>query len=85
MPSAEAHMKYWAKSGQVKVLDKILDLLRELEEHPRTGTGQVEQLKGNLNGYWSSRINKFSRMVYCIDDEEVTVIIVSVKGHYTDL
>ncbi len=57
----------------------------ELHDHPRIGTGQVEQLKDNLSGYWSRRINKSSRLVYVIDDEAAVVVIVSAKGHYVDL
>ncbi len=85
MPTAEKHLMFWAESGQIKVLKKIHMLLKELEEHPRTGTGQVEQLKDNLHGYWSRRINKSSRLVYSIDDEIVAVTIVSAKGHYSGL
>ncbi len=85
MPDAEEHLKYWAKSGQIKVLKKIHTLLRELEEHPKTGTGQVEQLKDNLSGYWSRRINKSSRLVYSIDDDTVTVIVISARSHYFKL
>lgn len=33
------------KSGDKKTLNKIANLLLELQEHPRTGTGQVEHLK----------------------------------------
>ena len=32
------------KSGDKKTLNKIANLLLELQEHPRTGTGQVEHL-----------------------------------------
>ena len=32
-------------------------------EHPTTGTGQVEALKGNLSGYWSRRIDKFNTFI----------------------
>ena len=38
------------KSGQIKTLRKIAALFEELQKHPATGTGQVEQLKGNLKG-----------------------------------
>lgn len=53
---AERDLLLWKKSGQKKDLLKILSLFKKLEEHPTTGTGQVEQLKGNLSGYWSRRI-----------------------------
>ncbi|MFW6223071.1 MAG: Txe/YoeB family addiction module toxin [Bacteroidota bacterium] len=53
-------------------------------EHPKTGTGQVEELKGNMQGKWSRRIDKKNRLVYTIDDEIVTVEVISAKGHYGD-
>lgn len=83
-PKAQAQLQEWGKSGQKKILQKIYAFFEELREHPRTGTGQVEQLKGNLQGYWSRRIDKQSRLVYRIEDDVVIVTVVSVKGHYTD-
>ena len=47
-----------------------------------TGTGQVEQLKGDLAGLWSRRIDKGNRLIYRIEDEMVTVFVISAKGHY---
>ena len=84
MPEAEAHLKEWIKSGQKKTLKKIYDLLEELKNHPTTGTGQVEQLKGDLIGLWSRRITKGARMIYSIEDDKVIVTVVSLKGHYGD-
>lgn len=83
-PEAESHFEEWRKSGQKKTLKKILDLLIELQEHPTTGTGQVEQLKGELSGFWSRRITKSARLIYKIEDEKVIVTVVSLKGHYSD-
>ena len=54
-------MDFWKKSGQKKILKKIWLLVEELKLHPQTGTGQVEQLRGNLSGFWSCRINKANR------------------------
>lgn len=84
MPEAESHLKEWIKSGQKKTLRKIYDLLEELKRHPTTGTGQVEQLKGELSGLWSRRITKGARMIYGIEDDKVVVTVVSLKGHYGD-
>jgi toxin YoeB len=78
-PEAERHLKEWRLSGQKKILKKIADLFAELVEHPRTGTGQVEQLRGDLSGFWSRRIDKGSRMIYRIEDDEVIVIIISAQ------
>lgn len=81
---AKAHMEVWRKSGQKKTLKKITDLFEELRLHPKTGTGHVEQLKGNYSGYWSGEISKGDRMIYTIEDDRVIVNVVSIKGHYGD-
>ena len=83
-PEAEHHLDEWRKSGQKKTLLKIAALFEELCEHPTTGTGKVEQLKGDLEGYWSRRINKSSRLIYKIEETIITVFVVSLKGHYGD-
>ena len=57
-------------------------LLSELEEHPRTGTGQVEQLKHFKNETWSRRITREHRLVYEIHENEVLVLVISAYGHY---
>lgn len=81
-PLAEKQLKEWKKSGQIKTLRKIAALFEELQKHPATGTGQVEQLKGNLQGFWSRRIDKSARMIYTIEEETVRVLVASIKGHY---
>lgn len=83
-PEAERHLDEWRKSGQKKTLIKIVALFKELREHPTTGTGKIEQLKGDLEGYWSRRINKSARLIYKIEENIITVIVVSLKGHYGD-
>ena len=81
---ARRHLIEWRKSGQKKTLKKISNLFDELREHPTTGTGHVEQLKGNLSGLWSREINKGDRLIYGIEDNRVIVNVVSLKGHYGD-
>ncbi len=70
------------KSGNKPVLRKIRKLLDELTEHPYTGTGQPEQLKHELAGFWSRRINQEHRLVYVVDEKTITVTVISAKGHY---
>ena len=70
------------KSGNKAILIKVRKLFNELTEHPYTGTGQPEQLKYDLAGFWSRRINQEHRLIYTVDEETVTVTIVSAKGHY---
>lgn len=83
-PKAEEHMAIWQKCGQRKTLLKIYSIFAELKEHPTTGTGHPEQLKGDKHGRWSRRIDKDSRMVYSIDAGIVTVTVMSLCGHYDD-
>jgi toxin YoeB len=68
------------KSGNKKVLNKLLIFFDELVEHPFTGTGKPEQLKHSLSGLWSRRINQEHRLVYEVTD--TIVFILSAKGHY---
>lgn len=63
-------------------LNKVRALLKELEEHPRTGTGQVEQLKHYAEETWSRRINREHRLIYRIHDDVVEVYVLSMYGHY---
>jgi toxin YoeB len=72
------------KSGNKAAETKIKKILEELMEHPYSGTGQPEQLKGNLFGFWSRRINRKDRMIYTVNNNLVTVEVVSAMGHYGD-
>ena len=65
-----------------KSISKLIKLIDELKEHPRSGTGQVEQLKGYKKETWSRRISKEHRLVYEIHDEEILVLVVASYGHY---
>jgi len=77
-------IKRHRKSGDKKLLQKIEELLKELQVHPRTGTGQPEMLKHDLQGLYSRRINQKHRLVYEIKDNIVTVIVLSAHSHYGD-
>ena len=81
---AKKDIAYLKKNGGKAVTNKVEKLLIELIEHPKTGTGQIEQLKGDRQGQWSRRIDKKNRLIYSIDDEIVTVEVISAKGHYED-
>jgi toxin YoeB len=81
---AEEQLILWGKSGAKKDLKKIAKLFEELKEHPTTGTGQIEQLTGNLSGSWSRQINKKDRIIYNVYKDIVTVEILSVRSHYRE-
>ncbi len=65
-----------------QAISKLAKLLDELKEHPRTGTGQVEPLKGYDGTVYSRRITKEHRLVYKVYDEVVEVLVLSAFGHY---
>ncbi len=83
-PTAMKDLRRHRKSGDKKLLRKIGVLLDELREHPKTGTGQPERLSGDLEGYYSRRISRKHRLVYDIQDEIVTVLVLSAYSHYGD-
>jgi len=81
--SAEAQrdvIKLQNKSPEA--LKKLIKLLPELREHPRSGTGKVERLKHYAQETWSRRLSKEHRIIYRIDDGIVEVLVVSAFGHY---
>lgn len=61
---------------------KLSKLLDEIREHPRTGTGQVEPLKGYGGNVYSRRITREHRLIYRIYEEVVEVLVLSAFGHY---
>ena len=63
-----------------KAFLKLNKLIEEISRTPFTGTGQPEQLKHELSGFWSRRINTEDRVVYQVSDD--TIIIASCKFHY---
>ena len=63
---------------------KAAKFIEELREHPKTGTGHPEQLKGDRAGQWSRTITKKHRLIYEIFEKEVRVDILSSYGHYED-
>lgn len=65
-----------------RAISKLEKLLEELRLHPRTGTGQVEQLKHYQEETWSRRLTREHRLVYRIKDDVVEVLVISVFGHY---
>lgn len=72
------------KRDEPKAFQKLGKLLNELMDHPRTGTGKPEQLKGDRVGQWSRRITRKHRLVYEIRDKEVIVLVLTAFGHYGD-
>ena len=72
------------KKNEPAAFQKALKLLNELADHPKTGTGHPEPLKGTPEGRWSRQITKKHRLVYRIYEQEVYVDVLTAYGHYDD-
>ena len=72
------------RKDEPKAFNKAEKLLEELQEHPKTGTGHPEQLRGDRVNQWSRRITSKHRLIYEIENAEVILIVVSAYGHYGD-
>jgi len=70
---------YWQTQDR-KTLKRINTLISEIKRNPFEGVGKPEPLKGNLNGYWSRRIDDFNRIVYF--EQNDVIYVISCKGHY---
>lgn len=70
--------------NEPKAYQKALVLISELYDHPQTGTGKPEQLKGVGGSVWSRRISKKHRLIYEIIETVVHVDVLSAYGHYGD-
>jgi toxin YoeB len=82
--AAQKDLKRQFKSGDKATIKKIEIILKELEIDPYSGTGQPEQLKYELTGKWSRRLNQKDRMIYEVHEDVVTVDVLSAIGHYSD-
>ncbi len=70
---------YW-QSQDKKTLKRINKLIKDAQRTPFYGIGKPEPLKENLSGFWSRRIDHSNRLVYAVDDNQLTII--SCRYHY---
>lgn len=80
---AKEDLKNLYYSGQQASIKKFELLVVELSEHPYTGLGHPEQLRYRP-GVWSRRLNQKDRLCYSVDNDVVTVYVLSARGHYDD-
>ena len=72
---------YWQTQDK-KTLRRINDLVKDIERNGvANGIGKTEPLKGDLQGFWSRRIDEKNRLVYnqAVDG---ALCIVTCRGHY---
>lgn len=80
---ADKVIRKWKKSNP-QLLKKYQKIYHELMDHPRTGIGHPEPLKGGKDITWSRHVSANDRVIYDIYDEIITVLVVEVEGHYND-
>lgn len=78
--TAFSDYEYWLKQDK-KLLKKINNLIKSIQRNGATdGEGKREPLKGDLQGYYSRRINREHRLVYTVEDNQI--VIIACRYHY---
>ena len=72
---------YW-QSQDKKTLKRINQLLKDIDRNGYSGIGKPEPLKGNMQGYWSRRIDDTNRLVYRIIENRIEIL--QCRSHYGD-
>ena len=80
LPTALDDLQFWKQSGSTIILKRIRQLLEAVQVSPYTGIGKPESLKYNLAGKWSRRINQEHRLIYKVENNQITVY--SLRYHY---
>ncbi|MDD9340026.1 MAG: Txe/YoeB family addiction module toxin [Providencia heimbachae] len=70
---------YWQTQDK-KTLKRINKLIDDTKRTPFYGIGKPEPLKENLAGFWSRRIDETNRLIYSVDDTNLTII--ACRYHY---
>jgi toxin YoeB len=70
---------WWIEQNRKKAL-RIIKLIKEVQRDPFSGTGKPEQLKHELSGCWSRRIDREHRLVYQFSDEKIRIL--ACRYHY---
>ena len=79
-PQAIEDLQYWNKSGNKIIQKRIQALLASIQETPFKGIGKPEALKHNLSGKWSRRITNEHRLLYVVNNNDVTIL--ALRFHY---
>lgn len=70
---------YWQQTDK-KMLNRVNNLIKDIQRNPHSGIGKPEPLKHGLSGYWSRRIDDEHRILYKIEND--TLSLVQIRYHY---
>lgn len=81
-PESQKDLSYWKITDKIK-LNRIKDLIENMQLDPSQGIGKPERLKYKDKNIWPRRIDKKHRLVYLIGDNQV-IYIIQARFHYQD-
>ena len=70
---------YWQQIDK-KMLNRVNNLIKDIQRNPYNGIGKPEPLKHGLSGYWSRRIDDEHRILYKIEND--TLLLAQIRYHY---
>lgn len=70
---------YWQKQDK-KTLKRMNNLIQDIDRYGYDGIGKPGALTGNLQGYWSRRIDEKYRLVYRIKNNKIEIL--QCRTHY---
>ena len=72
---------YWQTQDK-RTLRRINELVRDIERNgPLVGIGKPEALRGELQGFFSRRIDEKNRLVY-FQSPDGALCVIGCRGHY---
>ena len=78
-------VKEISKLKESKLDNKAKNLIELIKENPYQTPPPYEKLTGDLNGFYSRRINIQHRLIYKVDEDEKTIKILSLWSHYENI
>ncbi len=72
----------WLRKNDKTSYIKCFDLVREIMNNPRSGTGKPERLRYFEKEVYSRRVNHKDRLIYTIYESLREIDISSFRGHY---
>ena len=72
---------YWQTQDK-KILKRINQLLQDIDRNGYGGIGKPEPLRGDLQGWWSKRIDDSNRIVFRIRNDCIEIL--QCGSHYRD-
>ncbi|TVR57913.1 MAG: Txe/YoeB family addiction module toxin [Candidatus Competibacteraceae bacterium] len=65
---------YLSWQSDKAMLRKINRLIHDIQRSPFEGIGKPEPLRHQLSGQWSRRIDEMNRIVYIVENDEITIL-----------